>query len=80
MSNSNTRIRKSERLSKDEVKALKTYRKGYETMLDFSEDVGIARQTLDRVFQIGSGSEITVNAIRGYLAKKEREKEEAAQM
>lgn len=70
MSNTTTRIRKSERLSKDEIKALKAYRKDYGTMLDLAEEIGVARQTMDRVFQLWSGSEATVAAIREYLARK----------
>ena len=71
MSNTNTRIRKSERLSKDELKALKAFRKGFATMVEFSEVVGVSRQVLDRVLLFGSGSGESVKVIREYLEREE---------
>lgn len=71
MSNTNTRIRKSERLSKEEHKALKSARKGFSTMVEFSEVVGVSRQVLDRVLLFGSGSSESVKVIREYLEREE---------
>lgn len=71
MSNTNTRIRKSERLSKEEYKALKTARKGFPTMVEFSEVVGVSRQVLDRVLLFGSGASESIRVIREYLEREE---------
>lgn len=71
MSNTNTRIRKSERLSKDEHKALKASRKGFTTMVEFSEVVGVSRQVLDRVLLFGSGASESIRVIREYLEREE---------
>lgn len=71
MSNTNTRIRKSERLSKDELKALKAFRKGFDTMVQFAEVVGVSRQVLDRVLLFGSGASESIRVIREYLEREE---------
>lgn len=59
-----TRSRKSEKLTPEERKALKLYRKGFDTEVDCAVAIGIDRLVLNRVLLIGSASPTTVEKIR----------------
>ena len=59
-----TRKKKSEPLTKDELAALKAYCKGFHTIIDCAEAIGIGRVVLDRVILVGSGSPETISKIR----------------
>jgi hypothetical protein len=59
--------RKSERLTTDEKKALKQYRKGFITEVDCAVSIGIDRLVLNRVLLIGSASPATIEKIRAAL-------------
>lgn len=63
-----TKSRKSERLNAEERKALKQYRKGFDTEVDCAVAIGIDRLVLNRVLLIGSASPATVEKIRAALA------------
>jgi hypothetical protein len=60
--------RKSERLTTEERKSLKQYRKGFITEVDCAIAIGIDRLVLNRVMLIGSASPATVEKIRAALA------------
>jgi hypothetical protein len=62
-----TRSRKSEKLTAEERKALKQYRKGFDTEVDCAVSIGIDRLVLNRVLLIGSASPATVEKIRAVL-------------
>lgn len=64
---STDRIRRSEKLTSDEVKALKKFVSSYPSKLDAAEAIGISRPTLDLVIIRGSGNSITVRLIREKL-------------
>lgn len=64
-----TKSRKSEKLTPEERKALKQYRKGFDTEVDCAVAIGIDRLVLNRVLLIGSASPATVEKIRAALAK-----------
>ena len=64
-----TRSRKSEKLTPDEKKALKLYRKGFDTEVDCAVSIGIDRLVLNRVLVMGSASPATVEKIRVALSK-----------
>jgi hypothetical protein len=64
-----TRSRKSEKLTPDERKALKLYRKKFDTEVDCAISIGIDRLVLNRVLLIGSASPGTVEKIRAALSK-----------
>lgn len=59
-----TRSRKSEKLTAEEKKALKQYRKGFDTEVDCAVSIGIDRLVLNRVLLIGSASPATIEKIR----------------
>lgn len=61
------RKRKSEPLSKGELKALKAYRKGFSTEVDCAISIGIDRLVLGRVMLVGSGSPETIDKIKKVL-------------
>lgn len=63
-----TRSRKSEKLTAEERKALKQYRKGFDTEVDCAVSIGIDRLVLNRVLLIGSASPVTIEKIRVALA------------
>lgn len=65
--NTETKIRKSIRLSPEEWKALKRYRKEFESELDCAKAMGIERSTLNRTILLGSASEPTIKALREIL-------------
>jgi predicted DNA-binding protein (UPF0251 family) len=56
--------RKSESLGKDELNALRMYRKGFVTEVDCAIKIGIDRTVLNRVLLTGSGSPKTIKRIR----------------
>lgn len=62
------RKRKSEPLTKRELKALKTYRTRFSTEVDCALSIGIDRLVLGRVILVGSGSPETIAKIRKVLA------------
>lgn len=59
-----TRVKRSEKLTKEEFKALKAFVRGFDTNTDAAEAIGISRETLFNVCLKGSGSSVTVNLIR----------------
>lgn len=59
--------RKSEPLTKSEVKALKAYRQGFSTEVDCAVSIGIDRLVLNRVMMVGSGSPETIGKIKKVL-------------
>lgn len=63
-----TRSRKSERLTAEERKALKAFRKTFNTEVDCAVAIGIDRLVLNRVLLIGSASPATITKIRAALA------------
>lgn len=62
------RKRKSEKLSKDEFKALKSFVGGFDTVVDAAENIGIHRNVLDLVLIKGSGSPETIQKVRTAIA------------
>lgn len=64
------KTRKSEKLTAEERKALKQYRKGFDTEVDCAISIGIDRLVLNRVLLIGSASPATVEKIRTAIATK----------
>lgn len=66
-----TKTRKSERLTKEELKALKLYRKGFNTEVDCAVSIGIDRLVLNRVLLVSSGSPITIGKIKIALGIKQ---------
>lgn len=64
-----TRSRKSEKLTADERKALKQYRKRFDTEVDCAVSIGIDRLVLNRVMLIGSASPATIEKIRTAIGK-----------
>ena len=67
MNNAIIAPKRSIKLSKDERKALKNFCKNYETEVDSALAIGIDRNVLARVKQVGSGSENTITKIRETL-------------
>jgi hypothetical protein len=67
MDDTTTRIRKSVRLTSDEMKSLKKYRQRFHTEIDCAEEIGISRVVLNRVLLIGSGSQETIEKIRSAI-------------
>jgi hypothetical protein len=59
--------RKSVKLTKDECKQLKSFRKGFSTDGECADALGIERVTLLRVLLAGSGSEKTIGTIKAKL-------------
>jgi hypothetical protein len=64
-----TTSKKSEKLTAEEKKALKQYRKEFDTEVDCAVSIGIDRLVLNRVLLIGSASPATVEKIRSVLSK-----------
>lgn len=62
-----TRSRKSERLTKEELKALKSYRKRFDTQVDCAVSIGIDRLVLGRVLLVGSGAPDSIEKIRSVI-------------
>lgn len=63
-----TRKRKSEKLTTDERKALKQYRKGFDTEVACAVSIGIDRLVLNRIMMTGSGSPESIEKIRTAIA------------
>jgi len=59
--------KRSIKLSQDEKKKLKIFCKRFQTEVDCALAIGIDRNVLARVKQLGSGSEITISRIRESL-------------
>ena len=60
---------KSVPLGKDGFKALKAYRKGFETEVECALSIGIDRTVLNRVLLTGSGAPETIERIKSVLGK-----------
>lgn len=58
------RVRKSERLTKEEQKALNRFIFSQPTKTDAAYEIGVSRQVLDNVALKGSGSPETIATIR----------------
>lgn len=59
--------RKSVKLSKEEIKALKNFCKGFHAFIESAEVVGVSTQVLNRVIAFGSGSPETIEKVRKVL-------------
>lgn len=66
-----TSKRKSEALTKDEFASLKKYSKGFRTIVECAETIGISREVLDRLLVVGSGSPATIEKVRSALTVKQ---------
>lgn len=73
-----TSKRKSEALTKEEVAALKQFAKGFRTVVECAEVIGIHRVVLDRLLIVGSGSPETIDKVRAALAAANEEGKEPA--
>jgi len=62
-SNLALRKEKSVRLSRDELKKLKAYRKGFNTAISCAEAIGIPRTVLLRILLVGSGSPDNISKV-----------------
>lgn len=62
------RKRKSERLSKEEHKALLRFVKSHQTIVDAAELITIHRNVLDLVLIKGTGSPETIQKIKAVIA------------
>lgn len=58
------RKKKSEALTKDEIKKLKAFRKKFSTEVECAVTIGIDRLVLNRVLLVGSGSPDSISKIR----------------
>jgi hypothetical protein len=67
MNNTISPPKRSIKLSQDEKKALKLFCKNFSTEVDCALSIGIDRNVLARVRQVGSGSENTITKIRETL-------------
>lgn len=67
------RRRKSELMTKEEVKTLRQYVNTFHTLVDAADAIGISRQTLERVKIIGSGSPDNIQIIRQKLSELQTE-------
>lgn len=63
------RKRKTELLKKEEHTSLKKYVSSFATVADAAHEIGINRQTLDRVLLIGKGSPESIYTIRQKLSQ-----------
>lgn len=66
-----TSKRKSEALTRDEFASLKKFAKGFRTIVECAEAIGISREVLDRVLLVGSGSPATIGKVRSALSVKQ---------
>lgn len=55
---------KSVPLTKEELKALKAYRKKFDTEVDCALSIGIDRLPLNRIMMVGSGSPDSIEKIK----------------
>lgn len=60
---------KSVPLTRDELKALKSYRKEFEKEVDCAASIGIDRMVLNRVLLVGSGSPDSIEKIKAAVNK-----------
>lgn len=58
---------KSVPLTKQELKALKAYRKRFDTEVDCAVSIGIDRLVLNRIMTVGSGSPESIEKIKAVL-------------
>lgn len=58
---------KSVPLAKAELKALKEYRKGFNTEVDCALSIGVDRLVLNRIMTVGSGAPDSIEKIRAAL-------------
>lgn len=58
------KVRKSVRLTSEELKALKQYRKTFTSEVECAEVIGIDRVVLNRTLLLGSASQATIEKIR----------------
>lgn len=56
-------------LSEDEINTLKVFHKRFPTEVELALKIGIDRNVLSRVIQVGSGSQNTVTRIRKFLKR-----------
>lgn len=68
--NTITKPKRSIPLSQQEVDALKTLRNDFPTEVEFAISIGIDRNVLARVIQVGSGSQVTISKIRKFLKRR----------
>lgn len=59
---------KSVPLTRDELKALKNYRKGFEKEVDCAASIGVDRLVLNRIIMVGSGSPRSIERVRAVLS------------
>jgi hypothetical protein len=64
-----TTSRKSIKLTKEELRSLKAYRKKFATEVDCAISIGIDRLVLNRVLLVGSCSQATIDKIRVSINK-----------
>lgn len=62
--------KRSVSLSEDELDKLKSLRDEFPTEVEMALRIGIDRNVLARVIQVGSGSPVTVSKIRRFLKRK----------
>lgn len=62
------RVRKSVKLTTEEMKAFKAWLKNQPTKLDAVEALGINRGTLERVLVFGGGHQFTIEKIKNVLS------------
>lgn len=62
-----TKKRRSVKLTQDERKAFKQFRKTFDTDVECAEAIGISREVLIRVGILGSGAPETIDKIRTKL-------------
>lgn len=58
---------KSVPLTKDELKALKRYRKGFDKEVDCAASIGVDRLVLNRIIMVGSGSPYSIDKIKAAI-------------
>lgn len=63
------RIRKSEKLTTEEYRALVKWVNAQPTKVDAAFIIGISREVLDRVLVVRSGSPATIEKVRAVLPK-----------
>lgn len=62
-----TKRKKSQPLTRAELKSLKAYRAGFNTEVDCAISIGVDRLVLNRVMMVGSGSPETIDKIKKVL-------------
>lgn len=71
-----TRSRKSEKLTAEERKTLKLYRKEFDTEVDCAVSIGIDRLVLNRLMLTGSASPATIGKVRTAIGTSKGDKKE----